>query len=212
MSGEVCVLSQVIFGVQDLDAATDRFRALGFHVLDGGVHPGVGTANRVIPLGAQYLELLGVVSRVEAEGSEYGRSLLRATADGDRLVRWSLRTEAIEGVAARLGLGVENRKRLRPDGELLTWRAAGLDLALADATLPFFMQWDHAEQYPGVMPARHENGARGVSFLSVNPHDPDRFRAWTTGADAPLRVEPERGPGLLSVGVLTDDGELVLSG
>ena len=54
-------LSQIVFGVNDLEAATARFRAMGFDVLDGGVHPGVGTANRVIPLGAQYLELLGVV-------------------------------------------------------------------------------------------------------------------------------------------------------
>ena len=97
-------LSQIIFGVNDLEAATVRFRAMGFDVLDGGVHPGVGTANRVIPLGAQYLELLGVVSPELARESEYGRSLLRAIADGDRLVRWSLRTDAIDRVAARLGI------------------------------------------------------------------------------------------------------------
>src|SRR4051812_27284116 len=73
-------LSQVIFGVGNLDAATDRFRSLGFDVLDGGVHPGVGTANRVIPLGAQYIELLGVVSPDQARQNDYGRSLLRSTA------------------------------------------------------------------------------------------------------------------------------------
>ena len=70
-------LSQIIFGVNDLDAATHRFRAMGFDVLDGGVHPGVGTANRIIPLGAQYIELLGVVAPDLARESEYGRSLLR---------------------------------------------------------------------------------------------------------------------------------------
>jgi len=43
-------LSQVIFGVQDLDAADARMRALGVEVLDGGVHPGLGTANRIVPL------------------------------------------------------------------------------------------------------------------------------------------------------------------
>src|SRR5471032_3051182 len=101
------VLSQIIVGVQDLDAAASRFAAMGFDVLDGGVHPNVGTANRVIPLGAQYLELLGIVEPDDARASEYGRSLLRAIADGDRLVRWSLRTDAIDTVAGRLELAVE---------------------------------------------------------------------------------------------------------
>jgi hypothetical protein len=207
----VLALSQIIVGVTDLDAATARFRALGFDVLDGGVHPGVGTANRVIPLGGQYLELLGVVDAQQAREHEYGRSLIRATTGGDRLVRWSLRTAEIDDVAARLGLTVEARRRQRSDGELLTWRAAGLDLALADATLPFFMQWDHAEQYPGLMPASHPNGAHRVTALSVAPHDVDRFQRWTDGADVPLRPATAQGPGLLSVTVETDAGELVIS-
>jgi len=208
----VLTLSQIIFGVNDLDAATARFRALGFDVLDGGVHPGVGTANRVIPLGAQYLELLGVVAPDLARGSEYGRALLRAIAEGDRLVRWSLRTDAIEDVAARLRIAVEHRKRLRPDGVLLTWRAAGLEWALADATMPFFMQWDHAEQYPGAMPARHPNGARAVTALSVAPRDMTQFRRWVEGADAPLRLAADQPTGLLGVGVQTDTGELTIMG
>ena len=204
-------LSQIIVGVTDLDVATDRFRSMGFDVHDGGVHPGVGTANRVIPLGVQYVELLGVVDTEQAREHEYGRALLRATANGDRLVRWSLRTDAIDHVATRLGIPVERRRRVLPDGEVLTWRAAGLDLALADETLPFFMQWDHAEQYPGVMPATHENGARAVTSLSVTPRDVERFRAWTAGADVPLRFASDRGPGLWSVAVETARGEIVIS-
>jgi hypothetical protein len=205
------VLSQIIVGVTDLDAATARFEALGFEVLDGGVHPGVGTANRVIPLGAQYIELLGVIDAREAQEHEYGRSLLRGTADGDRLVRWSLRTDAIDDVARRLGLEVEARRRLRPDGELLTWRAAGLDLALADATLPFFMQWDRHEQYPGIMPATHPNGAHGVTELAVTPRDLDRFDRWTAGADASLHQTSADEPGLWSVTVAIDGDDLVIS-
>jgi hypothetical protein len=204
------VLSQVIFGVTDLEAASDRFRALGFDVLDGGVHPGVGTANRVIPLGAHYIELLAVVSPELARESEYGRSLLRAIAGGDRLVRWSLRTRAIEAVAGRLGIAVEHRKRQRPDGELLTWRAAGLALALADSTMPFFMQWDHEAQYPGALVANHANGARRVTSLSLKPRD-ERFARWIEGADAPLRIVTDTEPGLCSVGVETTRGELILS-
>jgi len=63
-------------------------------------------------------------------------------------VRWSIRTEQIEQIGARLGLAPEARKRLRPDGSLLTWRAAGLELSLRDAWLPFFMQWDDPDQFP----------------------------------------------------------------
>lgn len=203
------MLSQIIFGVTHLDAASDRFRELGFDVLDGGVHPGVGTANRVIPLGNEYLELLGVVSPELARESEYGRSLLRAIAGGDRLVRWSLRTHAIDAVAQRLGLVAEHRRRMRPDGELLTWRAAGLALALADSTMPFFMQWDHEKQYPGAMTANHRNGARRVTSLSLTPRD-ERFARWIDGADVPLRIVADREPGLWSVGVETDRGELII--
>jgi Glyoxalase-like domain len=205
-------LSQLIFGVNDLEAATLRFRAMGFDVLDGGVHPGVGTANRVIPLRTQYIELLGVVAPDLARESEYGRSLLAAIADGDRLVRWSLRTDAIEEVAARLGLTVEPRKRARPDGVLLTWRAAGLSLALADSTTPFFMQWDRDEHYPGLMPAKHANGARAVTKLSIAPRDAGLLRRWTEGADAPLHLLADHSPGLVSIDVQTDVGVLTLRG
>jgi hypothetical protein len=207
----VLELSQVIFGVGDLDAATERFRDLGFEVLDGGIHPGVGTANRVIPLGQEYLELLGVVDADRAAASEYGRALLRAVEHGDRLVRWSIRTDFIDDVAALLGLDVEPRQRARPDGEVLTWRAAGLDLALADATMPFFMQWDRDEQYPGALPAAHPNGARRVSSLAIAPTDAGTFRSWTEGADVPLEIVAAATPGIVSVTVETNDGDLVIS-
>src|SRR5207342_3536463 len=111
---------QVILGVRDLDASTKRFEAMGFAVVDGGVHPGLGTANRVIPLGNAYLELLGVVDRGEAEASLFGQSLLGRIAEGDRLVRWSIRTERIAQECVRLGLIAERRHRLRPDGTTLT--------------------------------------------------------------------------------------------
>ena len=90
-------LSQVIYGVHDLAAATRRMQALGLTVLDGGRHPGLGTANRVVPLGSAYLELLGVVDEAEARRNDYGAALLRQIASGDRLVRWSLRTDDLDG-------------------------------------------------------------------------------------------------------------------
>lgn len=51
-------LSQVIYGVQDLEAATKQLEARGFTVVDGRYHPGLGTANRIIPLEDAYFEIL----------------------------------------------------------------------------------------------------------------------------------------------------------
>jgi hypothetical protein len=205
----VLELSQVILGVRDLDAATRRMEALGLTVLDGGAHPGVGTANRVVPLGRQYLELLGVVDEAEARAGWYGRALLAAIAGGDRLVRWSLRTDRIDEVAARLGLTPEGRQRVRPDGVRLTWKAAGIAPAAELGWLPFFMQWDDPAQYPGVQPVRHANGANGVAWIEVAGPDPDRLARWTEGADVPLRVVPG-APGLRRVALATDRGEIVI--
>jgi hypothetical protein len=43
-------LSQVIYGVQDLDVATRQIESRGFTIVDDGHHPGLGTANRIVPL------------------------------------------------------------------------------------------------------------------------------------------------------------------
>lgn len=202
-------LSQVILGVRDLDAATRRMEALGLTVLDGGVHPGVGTANRVVPLGRQYLELLGVVDEAEARAGWYGRALLAAIAGGDRFVRWSLRTDRIEEVAARLGLTPEGRQRVRPDGVRLTWKAAGIAGAAELGWLPFFMQWEVPAQYPGVQPVRHANGAQGVAWIEVATPEPERLARWTEAADVSIRLVPG-APGLRRVALATDAGEVVI--
>jgi Glyoxalase-like domain len=202
-------LGQVILGVRDLDAATDRMKALGFSVLDGGVHPGLGTANRIIPLGRQYLELLGVVDPARAAAQWYGRALLASIAEGDRLVRWSLRTDDLEAVAGPLGLVPERRERVRPDGRRLTWRAAGLPDAAEQAWPPFFMQWDDPADFPGALPAQHPNGATGIAWLEVATPDPGRLRRLMADGQAPIRLV-DGMPGLHRVAVATRQGELIL--
>jgi hypothetical protein len=205
----VLELGQVVLGVRDLEAATRHMEAEGFAVQDGGVHPGLGTANRIVPLGGQYLELLGVVDEPLASSSWYGRALLDRIADGDRLVRWSLRTDRIEEIAGPLELIPERRSRMRPDGRPLHWRAAGLQTAAEHGWLPFFMQWEDAADFPGALPARHPNGAHAVAWLELSTPDPERLHRWLSGGEAPLRLT-EGAPGLHRVGVATREGELVL--
>ena len=164
-------LSQVIYAVRDLDAAAQRISAHGLTVLDGGKHPGLGTVNRIVPLGSSYFELLGVVDEREAWSNTFGRALLAQLQQGDHLVRWSLRTDDIDRVAAERGLKPERRSRRRPDGVLLSWSAAGLDLSLQEGWLPFFMQWDDLTQYPGALPVQHDRRVHGVAWLEITPRE-----------------------------------------
>lgn len=202
-------LSQVIYGVRDLAAAATAVEALGLTTIEGGHHPGLGTANRIVPLNRQYFELLGVVERTTAAANPYGQALIRRIAGGDCLVRWSLRTDDIEGVAGRLGLPIESRQRLRPDGVRLSWRAAGLDLSLRESWLPFFMQWDDPHLYPGTTPVQHAAGATGVAWLELATDDPVRLKRWMGAADVPLRVVAGP-PGLRRVAIATAGGDIVL--
>jgi Glyoxalase-like domain len=56
------VIDHVLMAVVDLNAAGERFEVMyGLVSVEGGRHPGWGTANRVVPLGENYLELVAVV-------------------------------------------------------------------------------------------------------------------------------------------------------
>jgi hypothetical protein len=187
-------VGNVILGVVDLDSTTERLRDLGLDVVEGGRHERFGTRNRIVPLGASYLELLAVEDRALAEQSQFGRSLLARTADGDRLTRWSIRTDRIDEVATDLGLEVDDRSRAHPDGRLLQWRSAGMAPSLQDPSRPFFMQWPESD-WPGQEPASHD--ARLVS-LEVQVPDRDLLAAWTLGEDLPL-VVTDGPPDLVAV-------------
>lgn len=181
-------LSQVILAVPQLGEAKQRFEDLGFTVLDGGRHPGLGTANCIIPLGRDYLELLGVVDEREASRTAYGLASLRAAADGVAVARWALRTDDIETVAMEMGVDVESRTRVTPGGERITWRVGGLQDALLSPCHPFLMQWDDPCQFPGAIPVTHANGATGVGALHVVSPAPQEIQPWIDRSGAPVHL------------------------
>src|SRR5512142_3281084 len=62
-------LDHVVLAVDDLDRAAARLeREHGLASYAGGRHARGGTANRIVPLGSQYLELMAVVDPARAEG------------------------------------------------------------------------------------------------------------------------------------------------
>lgn len=188
-------IDHVLYAVTDLEAAATRFEEdLGLFSIPGGPHPGWGTANRIVPLGPDYLELVGVVDREAAEASSFGRLVLEA---GDGLVGWSIGTDDLDRVANRLGLQIVRGKRKRPDGVRLTWRAAGIEAAMrSHGALPFFIQWEGpGELHPG---GDHQAPA-GIGWVEV-ASDEAQLRDWLGGAELPVRFASD-GSGITAASI-----------
>ena len=111
----------------------------------GGRHEGLGTHNRIVPLGGGYLEILASADAAEAARSPLGRALAAAiarTAEG--LMGWAVAVDDILPVAERLGTPVSTIVR-----QGLSARLTGVSEALAAPFLPFFLARD-----PGIEDGR----------------------------------------------------------
>lgn len=171
-------LDHVVIAVRDLDEATARYRALGFHARPGGRHTGRGTHNAIIRFGADYLELISVYD--EAEARKAGRvALVNYLREREGLVAYALATDDIEGEARRLsaaGLPVDGpfaMERLRPDVSRLSWRLVIVSDTQYRRPWPFFIQWDQpeAERVARDAGTTHPNGAHRISGLTVGVSD-----------------------------------------
>ena len=203
-------IDHVVLAVRDLDEAADRLaREHGLATMPGGSHPGWGTANRIAPLGADYVELLAVVDPEVARGTTLGRMLLERSANGDEWFAVCLADDDIDATASRLGLTVEDGSRERPDGTVVRWRGAGIEDPRRTPGFPFFIAWDVAPgQHPAAASLEQPCGATGIAWVEIAA-DPVAFDAWTGDAGVPVRLIAGE-PRVSRVAVATPDGELVL--
>ena len=204
-------IDHVILLTSDLDRAAEFMLAEhGLASVVGGRHPGHGTGNRIIPMGSDYVELMAVVDQAEAEASPLGRWALEGRSTGLTPAAVSLRTDDIEAVARALGESPEAMSRQDSDGRKHQWRLAGLEGMLGPQRLPFFIQWDvEKTDHPARAAAPHRMTPHGISEVQIGPAGPvvmpllDGLPAVTVGSGV---------PGVRSVTIATDEGDIVLSG
>lgn len=201
-------IDHVLIAVTDLDEAAKLFEQRhGLASIEGGRHPGWGTANRIVPLGDSYLELIAVVDETEAAASAFGSWVLQAAAGEPRPVGWAVRT-AIEAAARRLGLQVHDGSRRRPDGGTSTWRLAGVAEAGERPLLPFFIEWGAASALPGSAPAEHPAGAVALTRLELTG-DRRVLDDWLGPHDLPIQVE-DGPPAVAGIRLTSEAGPISL--
>jgi hypothetical protein len=206
----VIALDHVILGAPDVEALGARLESE--HRLPsvaGGRHVGLGTENRIVALGDAYLELMGVADAGEAAANPMGRWVLDHVRDGESYLAWCVRTDDLDGVCARLGLEAQPMSRARPDGFELRWRLAGLERAIADPALPFFIAWDVPdEELPGRAGGQTQAAGARIAAVEVGA-DERRLAGWLDGEVPSVRVA-DGPPGVRSVTVAGAGGTEVL--
>jgi hypothetical protein len=196
-----------VIAARDLELAQRLFsESLGFQVYPGGRHTGLGTENRLIRFGLDYLELLGIYDREEVRAAGISReALAEFLVDHEGgMLGFALATDEIDALAARFkrtgldALGPYAMQRQRPDGVLLRWRLLVPGGTAWRRPWPFFIQWemDDKERLSFERPGRHPLGAQRVRGVSVVVHDGDDARQlYTTQIGLPVDFEDETDDG-----------------
>jgi len=202
-------VDHIVIGVRDLDNAEALFEdRYGLTTIEGGRHPGWGTANRLVPLGAAYLELVTVVDQAEASSSDFGR-WVSSMLEGNSRFGCAVRTDDLDSTAARLGLEVAEGSRRSRDGQLLQWRIAGVAQAARDSSLPFFIQWGAGTPLPGRATVVHRAGDVVLGELTINGNE-RRLHEWLGTSSLPIRVTPGT-QGVARFTVLTSTNTIVVN-
>lgn len=185
-------IDHVLIAASDLDVAATRLEAdHGLRAVHGGRHVGIGTENRIVPLGRGYLELIAVHDAAEAASSPLGSALAtRIAAVGDGLMGWAVAVEDVGAHAARVGAELSAIARSG-----LTASLAGVATAMTEPYLPFFIQRD-----PGVADPSAAGDYGGLTWIEV-AGDEERLAAWL-GPDHGMPVRVTDGPpGVRAVGI-----------
>jgi hypothetical protein len=175
-------LDHIVIAAHSLDAA-DRIAArAGLTARAGGRHPAQGTANALVALDGAYLEIVMVADAIAKASSVWAQFIAkRATADV-ALAAWCVAVDDLDAVCRRLGLVAADWSRERPDGGTLRWRLAGVEDAITDPLLPFFIDWQ--------VPAAAHPAFGGVGRVEAIDLAGDRSRLadWLGGVPESVRV------------------------
>jgi catechol 2,3-dioxygenase-like lactoylglutathione lyase family enzyme len=171
-------IDHLVIAVSNLEVAAEDYRSLGFTVVPGGRHPGVGTYNTLIAFAdASYVELIGFYE--PRADHRWWAPLQR----GGGLVDFCLQTDDLTSdlqALRRAGVDIgdpEPRNRTRPDGVEVRWTFA-LARGPHRGVAPFIIADVTGRDVRVPAERSHANGVTGVGTVTVAVSDIAPVRSW----------------------------------
>ena len=168
--------------VNDLDAAIESYRRLGFDARAGGQHPAFGSHNALVALAdGTYLELVAFQDAALAAKTFWGAGVAKLRAGegfgGYVLASNDLANDAAQLRQRALHIGEPSAgSRVRPDGQRVAWHIVLFDNSPV-GLLPFLIQDDTPRELR-IELAREGLGSRArVKEVIVAVKDADAARA-----------------------------------
>jgi hypothetical protein len=185
-------VDHLVYATPDLDLGVKTIESLiGVRATAGGQHPGLGTRNALIALGAStYLEIIG--PDPDQPGLSQPRRFGIDDLKAPRLVGWVAKGTQLEQVVvnarnAGVGLGaVIAGSRKRPDGVVLSWRYTDPGVVLENRLIPYFIDW-------GASPHPASSAPRGATLVAFRAEHPEAGRVQATLRQLGLNVTVEQG-------------------
>lgn len=197
-------------------ATADRLAAaLGVRAVNGGVHPGFGTRNIILPMAhGRYIEVVEVLDHPVCDKAPFGQAVRLCSERGGGWLGWVCRVDDIAPLESRLGRAAVPGHRVFPDGRELRWRQLGVNGLINDPQLPFFVQFEDADLHPSrAVEVEPDVAIRSLTIAG----DRERVREWLgLAADETCSVvdfefvAPHASAGLLSVTFETPSGPVTL--
>lgn len=194
-------IDHLVWGGPDLEAEIERLeRWTGVRAAPGGRHPGEGTRNALLRLGAdRYLELIGPdpTQPTPSQPRWFG---LDAVAE-PRLLAWAAKASGLDqrATAARaagvpLGAVREGRRELS-GGPALSWQLTYPDVRLGSGLVPFLIDWGDSPH-----PARTAPGE--IRLVDLRAEHPDPAAVLDQLRRLGLELQVATGPAAALIAVL----------
>jgi hypothetical protein len=165
-------IDHLVYATPDLGAGVKQVEALlGVHATPGGQHPGEGTRNALVALGATaYLEIIGPDPDQPTPSGP--RKFRIDDLEAPRLVTWAAKGTNLPQILAdarRRGVALGDvipGSRRTPTGALLSWHITSQRAFVADGLVPFFIDW-------GETPHPAKSAAAGATLAALRAEHPE---------------------------------------